>query len=125
MTREIFIPIGRGVSSEVYVDGAVCIAQYINLEKVSRLQNQAGQTMSFTGEQMRAIITRDERNHKYYRDCQSPVVQYNHITKSIYSKLLTLKPYLLKAKQKTKLCLCRCLRKQANPQLHKLLSPTN
>jgi len=68
MTREIFIPVGRGTSSEVYVDGAACVAQYINLEKVSRLKNHAGQTMNFTGDEMRAIVAKDERNHKYYRD---------------------------------------------------------
>jgi len=68
MTREIFIPVGRGTSSEVYVDGVACVAQFINLEKVSRLKNHAGQTMNFTGDEMRAIIAMDERNHKYYRD---------------------------------------------------------
>jgi len=68
MTREIFIPVGRGTSSEVYVDGTACVAQFINLEKVSRLKNHVGQTMNLTGDEMRAIVAKDERNHKYYRD---------------------------------------------------------
>jgi hypothetical protein len=68
MTKEVSIPVGQGISSEVYVDGAPCIAQYINLEKVSRLQNHAGQMINFTGEQMQAIIANDKRNHKYYKD---------------------------------------------------------
>jgi RecA-family ATPase len=68
ITRKIFIPVGRGTSSEVYVDGAACVAQFISLEKVSRLKNHAGQTMNFTGAKMRAIIAKDERNHKYYKD---------------------------------------------------------
>jgi hypothetical protein len=68
MKREFIIPVGQGVNSEVYVDGAPCVAQYINLANISRLQNQAGQMVNFTGEQMQTIIAKDERNHKYYTE---------------------------------------------------------
>jgi hypothetical protein len=66
--REIFIPIGKGIRSEVYVDGVACVAQFVNLGSISRLQSPQGQTEGFTGEQMRSIIAKDERNHKYYKD---------------------------------------------------------
>ena len=66
--REIFIPVGKDVRSEVYVDGVPCIAQFVNLANITRLQNPTGQTQGFTGDEMRVIIARDERNHKYYKD---------------------------------------------------------
>jgi|GEM_PF-2672099 len=68
MTREIFIPVGRGEPSEVYVDGAAYVAKFINFERGSTLQNQAGQSMKFSGDELRAIIAKDERNHKYYTE---------------------------------------------------------
>jgi len=66
--REIFIPVGKDVRSEVYVDGVACIAQFVNLANISRLQSPTGQTHGFSGEEMRAIIAKDERNHQYYKN---------------------------------------------------------
>jgi len=66
--REISIPIGKDARSEVYVDGVAYIAQFVNLANITRLQNPTGQTQGFTGDEIRAIIARDVRNHKYYKD---------------------------------------------------------
>ena len=68
MTREIFIPVGRDKRSEVYVDGVACVAKYVNLAGTTKLQAPHGGIQGFTGEELRAIIAKDERNHKYYND---------------------------------------------------------
>ena len=68
MQKEIFIPAGRGRNSEVYVDGVPYMAEYINLNNISRLKSTDGKTLNLKGDELRAIIAKDERNHQYYKD---------------------------------------------------------
>ena len=96
MTREIFIPVGRDKRSEVYVDGVACVAKYVDLAGTTKLQAPHGGIQGFTGEQMRAIIARDERNHKYYKDytkkpTSEPIPQESTAPKTILAENEALK----------------------------------